>query len=208
MLQDPGSNFLLKNFQDSIFPQKIDKRKITEAYSYIGARMSKSNWLIYPRLSMLKLAAQLAWEGHLPSVKTMTLVNIDLSDITQDRLGKLVSIVTDGVQIGNIVAASLDIILKSVRCSVLDLGKMALTEPQTRALVTGMTERLETVELWPEVTLDIQTLCQYNGRGTCWGLQVYDDTKRRYEERLRQWGAEVGWAVTRDDDGDLIMQRK
>ena len=206
MLQDPGSNFLLKNFQDSIFPQKIDKRKITEAYSYIGARMSKSNWLIYPRLSMLKLAAQLAWEGHLPSVKTMTLVNIDLSDITQDRLGKLVSIVTDGVQIGNIVAASLDIILKSVRCSVLDLGKMALTEPQTRALVTGMTERLETVELWPEVTLDIQTLCQYNGRGTCWGLQVYDDTKRRYGEKLRQWGAEVSWAVT--GSYCLTMQRR
>ena len=207
LLQDPSSNGLLKNFQDSILPQKIDKRRITEVYSYIGARMSKSDWLEYPSVSMMRLAAQLAWEGHLPSVENIRLVNTDLSDIHQNRLGKLSSIVTDSVVIVNITPASLDIILESVRCPKLWLANMTLTKPQTQALVTAMTERLERVRLRYDVTLDIQTLCQYNGRGTCWKLQVRGDKRKRYEENLRHWTAEVGWAVTAGVSL-LIMERK
>ena len=184
----------------------MDKRIKTEVYSYIGARMSKSDWLEFPSVSMMRLAAQLAWEGHLPSVKEMTLMDIDLSDIRQDHICKLTSIVTNRVWIYNITPASLDIILESVRCSQLHLRNMRLTETQTRALVTALTERLEGVGLNYGVTLDIKTLCQYNGRGTCRGLQVYDDTKRRYGEKLRQWGAEVGWAVT--GSYCLTMQRR
>ena len=208
LLQDPGINGLLKSFQDSIFAQKIDERRRHEAYSYIGARMSKSRWLCWtPSLSMVRLAAQLAWEGHLLSVKWITLENLDLSNIPRDHVCKLTSIVTDRVHIYNITPAShLDIILENVRCPLLWLSYMRLTEPQTRALVIAMTERLEKGRLGDDVTLDIQTLCQYNGRGTCRGLQVYDDTKRRYGEKLRQWGAEVGWAVT--GSYCLTMQRR
>ena len=81
--------------------------------------------------------------------------------------------------------------------SFIDKDNMRLTEPQTRALVTALTERLERVKLWYEVTLDIQTLCQHNGLGTCRKLEVADvNTRRRYGEDLKQWAAEVGWAVT------------
>ena len=153
MLQDPSSYGLLKNFQDSIFGPKIDERR-TEAYKYIGGRISESAWLQYPSLSMVRLAAQLAWEGHLPSVKVMRLENISLIDIPKNRLGKLFSIVTDWVVIDNITPASLDIILESVRCSWLVLYNMTLTEPQTRALVTALTERLERVRLYSVLTLD------------------------------------------------------
>ena len=210
MLQDPGYNCLLKNFQDSIFSQKIDKRRITEAYSYIGARMSESDWLYdpCPSLSMLRLAAKLASERHLPSVKMMILQNIDLGDIPRDHICKLTSIVRGLIYILNITPASLlDIILVNVRCQELWLVNKRLTEPQTRALVTAMTKRLEDVKL-DVVTLDIQTLCQYNGRGTCRELHVRYDTRRRYGERLERWGTEVGWAVTREDQSWLIMKRK
>ena len=203
---------LLKSFQGSILAQQIDKRKRHEAYSFIGARMSKSNWLFpnysSPSLSMVRLAAQLAWKGHLRSVKKMRLENMDLSDIHQDHIFKLASIVTQDVKIDNIMPASLDIILESVRCSELWLWNMRLTEPQTRALVTSLTERLKTVRLYDDVTLDIQTLCQYNGQGTCWQLVVWGDTRRRYQEKLRQWIEEVSWAVTRDGVRRLTMQRK
>ena len=159
-------------------------------------------------MSMVRLAAQLSWEGHLPSVKKMWLKNIDLSDIHEDRLGKLASKVTNYVDIDNITPASLlDIILESVRCTELRLAHMRLTEPQTRALVTALTERLKNVEL-TGVTLDIQTLCQYNGRGRCRELVVRNgDPWRRFKEKLQWWAAEVGWAVTWDGP-DLRTKRK
>ena len=186
----------------------MDKRIKTEVYSYIGARMSKSDWLEWPSLSMMRLAAQLAWEGHLPSVKEMTLMDIDLSDIRQDHICKLTSIVTNRVWIYNITPASLDIILESVRCSKLILWNMRLSEPQTQALVTALTERLEDVMLTEDSTLDIQTLFQYNGQGKCLKLmvQIEDDMMERYEERLQRWGAEIGWKVSTDDW--LYMERK
>ena len=84
---------------------------------------------------------------------------------------------------------------------------MRLTEPQTRALVTALTERLERVTLDIGVTLDIQTLCQYNGRGTCRELVVSGDTRRRYEERIKQWRAEVGWTVTKDNGYYFTLER-
>ena len=60
-----------------------------------------------PTVSMMRLAAQLAWEGHLPCVQEMKLWYMDLSDIPRDQLGKLASIVTDEVIINNITAATL-----------------------------------------------------------------------------------------------------
>ena len=207
LLQDPGINGLLKSFQDSIFAQKIDKRRRHEAYSFIGARISKSNWLNYPNLPMVRLAAQLAWEGHLPSVEKMELKNKNLSDIPNDKMGKLASIVTNSVSINNITPASLDIMLDNVTCSRFELYNMRLTEPQTRALVTALTERLKAVVLYG-VTLDIQTLCQYNGRGRCRELVVRNgDPWRRFKEKLQWWAAEVGWAVTWDGP-DLRTKRK
>ena len=77
----------------------------------------------------------------------------------------------------------------------------------TQALVTALTERLEIVELYG-VTLDIQTFCQYNGRGTCRELRVNRDTRERYGERLKQWGEEVGWAVIEGILGYLVLKRK
>ena len=161
-----------------------------------------------PTVSMMRLAAQLAWEGHLPCVQVMKLWYMDLSDIPSDQMGKLASIGTDEVIINNITPATLlDIILENVRCSVLQLYYLSLTEPQTRALVTAMRDGVEWVALWDGVTLDIEALCQYNGRGTCRALEVEGDTRRRYGERLRRWTEEVGWAVTRNDGAWLIMER-
>ena len=206
----------MKNFRDYFFAHKIDKRGRHEAYSYIGARMSESDWLDdSPSVSMVRLATQLAWEGHLPSVMEMELENMDLSDIPRDQIGELASIVTDKVDIDNITPAThLDIILERVRCPVLWLYDMSLTEPQTRALITAMRDKVEDVWLRPGVTLDIEALCQYNGLGTCRVLMVYDlawykkkKKRRRHEERLRRWTEKVGWEVT-SDDAWLRMERK
>ena len=174
--------------------------------------MSESDWLEdnpNPSVPMFRLAVNLAWEGHLPSVKKMKLWYRDLTtEIPCVKIGKLASIVTDEVMIYRIDPASLDIVLESVRCSMLGLVDLTLTEPQTRALVTALSERLERLTLSLDLNVDIETLCQYDGQGRCRELWVWRDTRRIYRERLRRWGAEVGWAVTRDDNDWFIIERK
>ena len=89
---------------------------------------------------------------------------------------------------------------------------MSLAEPQTRALVTAMRDGVETVKLGAGV--DLEVLCQYNGRGKCRELEVMGYTRTRYGERLRRWTEEVGWSVTRDNNTGmasgwcLTMERK
>ena len=210
LLQDPYSNGLLQSFQDSIIEKKIDQKRRTEAYSYIGARVSvsASNWLWHrPSVSMIRLAAQLAWEGHLPSVKYMRLWHIDLSEIPREQMGKLASKVTDTAWINNITPIThLDIILENVRCSKLVLENMRLTEQQTRALVTALACRLKKVTLNSGVNLDFEALYQYNGRGRCLELRRMKDGTEE-EWRLECWAEKVGWTVTQGRS-ELILRRE
>ena len=74
---------------------------------------------------------------------------------------------------------------------------MKLRDAETRALVTAMRDRVQTVELG-DVTLDIEELTQYDGQGHCSELEVWGDMRDRYWERLRRWAADKGWTVTRD----------
>jgi len=75
---------------------------------------------------------------------------------------------------------------------------MKLSDAEIRALVTAMRDRVQRVELWSEVTLDIEELTQYDGQGSCSELEVWGDMRDRYWERLREWAADKGWTVTRD----------
>ena len=80
-------------------------------------------------------------------------------------------------------------ILASVQCTELVLYDMILmSEENTRALVTAMRDRVQTVVLYA-VTLDIEELTQYDGRGRCRELQVWDEMRWRYGARLREWAA-------------------
>merc|ERR1719360_301840 len=52
------------------------------------------------------------------------------------------------------------------------LQNMKLSEAETRALVTAMRDRVQTVAL-VNVTLDIEELTQYDGQGHCSELEVW-----------------------------------
>ena len=69
---------------------------------------------------------------------------------------KLASIVTAAVDILNMTHTDqLDSILASVKCQELGLSKMALSEAETQALFTTMSNQVERVMLWYDVTLNI-----------------------------------------------------
>ena len=186
-------------------PQR-DPQKVTEA-----ARISSSwlGWSHKPSVTEVRRAALLAWEDYLTSVKCMDIRNMDLSDIDSDHMKKLTSIVTYRVWMYNLTPASqVGGILATVKSERLWLVNMKLSEAHTRALVTAMRDRVERVVL-VHVTLDIEALCEYQGRGRCRVLKVvWWNTVSRHRARLRQWAAQAGWTVTRDDKWELVMVRK
>ena len=143
------------------------------------------------------------------SVKEMNIVNIienivNISEISSDNIGKLTSIVTDEVYINNMTPVSqLGAILASVQSEVLSLQNMSLSEENTRALVTAMRARVQSVVLWNNVTLDLELLAAYDGEGRCTRLELRGDTRAKYETRLRRWAGDKGWAVTEDDSPAL-----
>ena len=162
-----------------------------------------------PTKAEVKRAAQLAWDGHLISVEFMRIVYIDISDIPLAQMKKLTSIVTWNVGIDFMTPTSqLSSILACVKCPGLWLGDMELSEENTRALVTAMRERVVEVWLWDNITLDIEELTKYDGRGRCWRLEVGRDTRTRHGDRLRSWAADKGWRVTEDNLCWLVMVRK
>ena len=156
----------------------------------------------------IKKAAQLAWEGHLTSLKCIDIRNMDITDIPQDQMEKLTAIVTWVVWIDNMTPTShLSSILACVKCPGLVLCNMELSEENTRALVTAMRERVKRVMLY-YITLDIEQLTKYDGQGCCVMLGVRGDVKTRHQARLRRWVEAVGWTVTVDKNELLWMVRK
>ena len=98
-------------------------------------------------------------------------------------------------------------LLASVKCPVLVLRNMELSEENTRALVTAMRTRVQDVTL-SDVTLDLELLAAYDGQGHCTQLELGDDTTVKYLARLRQWAGDRGWTVTLDNGLWLAMERK
>ena len=172
-----------------VHPQKkqteVDKTKY--AFSHWNHRQFKKE---------VKTASLLAHEGHLTEVKYMFIANMDISEIPHRHIDKLASIVTDRIDIFNITPVKqLGSILASVQCPWLQLVNMELSKSDTRALVTAMRERVQSVSL-SSVTLDVEALATYNGRGRCNSLSVYRHTRLGDRDRLREWAEHTGWTVT------------
>ena len=160
-----------------------------------------------PGEAEIKRAALLAWEGSLTSVVYMQIKRMSITDIPRDHMEKLASIVTWRVHIDMMTHTDqLGSILASVKCTDLLLWRIALSEAETQALVTAMRDRVVYVMLG-YVTLDIEQLTQYNGKGSCSELEVWGDKRTSYGERLRRWAADKGWKLTGKGYGRLVMKR-
>ena len=179
-----------------------DPQKKTEADRIQAAWSQESH---VPSKTEVERAALLAQEEYLTSVKYLDIRDMNISDIPSDQMDKLASIATETVVINNMTPASrVSSILSSVQCTELELDNMKLSEKNTRALVTAMRDRVQTVVLY-DVTLDIEKLTLYDGQGHCRELEVWSYARERYGDRLRRWAADKGWRVTWDIQHGMMM---
>ena len=190
----------------------MDTRR-TEA-DKIQADWSSVNEWRNPSEAEIRRAALLAWEGHLTSVEFMEILEKSITDIPQDHMERLASVVTSRVSIcdktHNLSSNVTCSILASINCPELCLC-MDLAIPETRALVIAMKDRVETLKLGSDVTfLDIEEMTLYDGQGRCSALEVWGNTRDRYGLRLRRWAEDKGWRCRVESDpevgGDFIIK--
>ena len=163
-----------------------------------------------PSEDKIKRAALLAWEGNLTSMECMRIKDKSITDIPLDHMEKLASVVTTTVNINMMNHDDqLESILASIKCPVLWLNMMELSDTETQALVTAMKDRVQFVRFWYYgCGIEIRELLQYDGQGCCSWIELGVYTRIYYEKKLTRWAADKGWTIKVDNDGGLVMKRK
>ena len=141
-----------------------------------------------PPLSQVISAASLARQGFLTSVRSLALVDVDITGVPTEDMAKLLECVTESVYIENL-RGDVTLVFSNINCVVLVIDKIALSSSDTQALVGAMDTRAEEVCLYEGVTLDWGTLTQYkyDGTGKCgylrtWNINAWCDYLSDYEE--------------------------
>ena len=122
---------------------------------------------------LLNLAATLASHGYINDEKIswpqteglqLKLVNLDVSSVPAADLASLARCARDLVMLFN-VTGDVTPLITNAKCRELDIRKNS--EVKSLALVTAMVGNVKSLLLGNEVTLDMETLAQYDGKGEC-----------------------------------------
>ena len=57
------------------------------------------------------------------------------------------------------------------------------------------------------MSLDMETLAQYDGKGKCESVPLWDDTRERYGARVDSWAGDMGWDVSGDSGNFTNIER-
>ena len=159
-----------------------------------AAQVAESLSQNYSSLSRLRCGAVLASQGFITQVPMLWLDDLDISLVPAGDLSKLVKCVSDSVTITN-VCGDLAPVLSNVQCRDLGIVSQSLNASDTKCLVDAMVRRVQ--EVWlDDVSLDMETLAQYDGQGVCRELRFRADTLERYRGQVDLWAANMGWAVS------------
>ena len=152
------------------------------------------NWDYNPPLSEILQAARLAFAGYITSIQGLKLRNIKLDQIPPQQLATLVSCVTDTVLIWNVDGDPANII-KSARCEELQFKDITLDVSQTKLVVEALKDRIKVLGIGSSVSLDFDTLQQYDGSGKCGQISAYytPSVIHQYKSKLKSYGKVLGW---------------
>ena len=157
----------------------------------------------FPSQAQVSSLATFIFYGYITEMHmhNMRLVNIDLSEVV--HASSLANVtVTNRVLIMN-VTGNIDPLLSRVKCRFLYISDMILSSEDTAALVQGMQNNVEQVELDVEevvlggglAELDMNTLRTYDGLGHCGEVWCWGKARERYGDQLATWGETMGWSV-------------
>ena len=159
-------------------PQQILAAKAAE----LGGNGSM---IINPSLSRVAAAAALASHGYITHVGNLGLRNLDLDSVSAGNLANLVRCVSNWVQIYG-VRGDLSPVFGTAECSELSIGRTDLSTAETQCLLAAMVSGVRVVVLRRGVTLDMETLSQYDGKGECERVLAWWHTGRRYRDQVDQ----------------------
>ena len=174
-----------------------------------------------PSLAEVASAAALATHGYLTSnsvanrrnqrtgVKNLRLVNLDISNIPAEDMTNLVKCMSDFLLIDN-VHGNLSHVLRNIKRGRLSIRNMKLTSEDTEHLRFAMVHGARSVSFGDhgsDVTLDMDTLAQYDGKGKCHEIVFCGSARSTYRDRVICWAGEVGWQIYRDDPVNLTVMR-
>ena len=165
-------------------------------------------------------AASLAHYGLLGKLKISSLhLENDLSSVPIEHLTSLMSKETEMLLIRNVSGCDLVTIFHSVNSDHLSFrlhfyieGQHLVTE-ETQALVQAMETRVPYLFLGAsngdkagEMTLDIEALVNYSGKGKCRGIMCWSPTW--YREELKSWAEQRNWILGQDDNLSFVIFRQ
>ena len=158
-----------------------------------------------PSLPQLACAGALASQGYISRVKVLILANLDISSVAAEDMASLVRCVSNRVRIVN-VRGDLTPVLSSVNCKDhigwdggLQMSSVTLNTDDTQSLVTAMVRGVKVVRMNGRVTLDMETLAKYDGKGEYRMVRMYYDTRGRYGDQVKAWARMIKWRMIEDD---------
>ena len=163
-------------------------------------------------------AASLAYHrllGQTEDVSIVYLMDVDLTSVPIEHLAALASWVTSSCEvfIEEVKGIDLASVLNSLKCHQLWITCQSLGREETQALVQAMESGVVGVNLIL-VTLDMETMVTYSGRGRCWklslGCHLYNTEMKNepLKEPLKCWAMCRDWEVIEDYGSQLRILRK
>jgi len=152
--------------------------------------------LDYPSLAEVQCGAALATLGYITQLERLWLYDLDISLVPAEDLRSLVTC-SAWVTIYR-VTGDLSTVLSNVQSRMLDIVNTRLSTADTQQLVAAMETSVMSVVLDSSVTLDMETLAQYDGTGECEEVIMMWDTRKRYRSQVKVWAENMGWRVEED----------
>ena len=130
----------------------------------------------------------------------MNLKDINLDQIPSQHLATLVSCAADEVLVQN-VEGDLANVIKSAKSCDLWFYHTTLDVSQTKLVVEALKDRIEVLYIGPGVSLDFDTLQQYDGSGKCREIVAHYTPSVPHKSILVNYGKVLGWK-TEEMDGE------
>ena len=135
--------------------------------------------------------------------------NMDVTLVPPAKLSQITLFVKGDLFLNNL-KGDISWILSNISCSNLNIDNMSINATDTKTLVYALIHNVKNLELgWQGmVTLDVEDVTHYDGKGKCEVIWCYNDTGCQYREKLSRLAKKINWIVKEGENGSVMIARK